>query len=130
VVTVLLLALLGAGFFAIFFLLWFLQLFVTAWIVKDIWRKGWAPALQVTTHRPPAAGVAIITEGLRVPPAPENPEPVPTGPRTSSEKAGLVLLCAAGAAVVGVFAWGSPQMRVGTIMLAVLLGMYSFFRSF
>ena len=34
------------------------------------------------------------------------------------------------AAVVGVFAWGSPEMQVGTIMLAVLLGMYAFHRSF
>ena len=65
-----------------------------------------------------------------MPPAPENPAPLPMGPRTSSEKAGLVLLCIVGGAVVGVFAWGSPQMRVGTIMLGVLLGMYSFFRSF
>ena len=80
VVTILLLALLGAaGFFPFFFMLWFLQLFVTAWIVKDIWRKGWAPASQQAARRPPAAGVAIITEGLRVPPAPENAEPVPDG---------------------------------------------------
>ncbi len=64
-----------------------------------------------------------------MPPAPENADPVPTGPRTSSEKTGLVLLCVAGAAVVSVFVWGPPQMQVGTIMLAILLGMYSFFRS-
>lgn len=65
-----------------------------------------------------------------MPPAPENPAPFPMSPRTSGEKAGLVLLCIAGGAVVGVFVWGSPQMRVGTIMLGVLLGMYSLFRSF
>ena len=129
-VTVLLLALLAAGFFALFFMLWLVQLFLTAWMVKDTWRKGWAPASQPAARRPPAAGIAVITEGLRVPPAPENPAPAPMGPRTSGEKAGLVLLCIAGAAVVGVFVWGSPQMRIGGIALGVLLGMYSFFRSF
>ena len=129
-VTVVLLALLAAGFFELFFMLWFVQLFTTAWVVKDIWRKGWAPASQDAPHREPAVGVAVITEGLRMPPAPENVEPVPTDPRTSSEKAGLVLLCFAGAAVACVFVWGSPQMRKGAIAFGVLLGMYSFYRSF
>ncbi len=53
-VTILLLVLLGAGFVALFFMLWFVQLFMTAWMVKDIRRKGWGARL--ATDDPQAAG--------------------------------------------------------------------------
>ena len=131
-VTLFLLAFLVVGLFLAFFILWFVQLFLTGWLLKEIWRPGWVPATDATDQvaRSLTRGIAPITEGFRVPPPREHHDPVPDAPRTAAEVAGIVLVGVAGAALVAVFTWGSPEMRVGAIMLATLLGMYAFFRSF
>jgi len=87
------------GLFLVFFILLFVQLFLTGWILKELWRPAWVAPTTSDRDRSPAV-------------------------------AALVLLAIAGAALVTIFAVGTDEMRLGAIMLATLLGMYAFFRSF
>ena len=130
-VTVFLIGMLALGLLLVFFILWFVQLFLTGWLLKELWRPGWIAAGSFE-HRPSPSTphVEPLRQGFRVPLPLERYDPVPEGPRTADEILGLALLCLAGIALVAVFAWGSPEMRVAAIMLGTLLGMYAFFRSF
>ena len=130
--SVVLVAVLTTGFFLVFFIIWFVQLFLTGWILRELWRPAWiVPTADGDASRPsPADPVEPLREGFRVPPPPERAEPIPDRPRTAGEKAGLLLLVIVGGALVTVFTVETDEMRVGAIMLATLLGMYAFFRSF
>jgi len=128
--TVFLLGTLAIGFFLTFFILWFVQLFLTGWLLKELWRPGWIVPSPESSPRTDEHRVEVITDGFRVPPPPERVEPVPALPRTRGEIAGLVLLAIAGVALLVVLTFGSNEMRAGAIMLTTLLGMYAFFRSF
>jgi hypothetical protein len=130
-VSVFLVGMVALGLFFVFFILWFVQLFVTGWLLKELWRPGWISAESVEhPSSPPESIVEPLTEGFRVPLPPERYDALPPGPRTAGETLGLALLCLATIALVAVSAWGTAEMRVGAIMLGTLLGMYAFFRSF
>ena len=119
------------GFFHFFALTWLIVLIVGGVIVKEIWSKGWRSSTPSTSSSPvQPEGVKIITEGLRVPLPPERVEPDPPRPRTTGEKAGLVLAVVLGIAIVSVFTWGTQEMKLAVIMIGTILGLYAFFRSF
>jgi hypothetical protein len=119
------------GFFQFFMLYWLIVVIVGGFIVKEIWNRGWR-TVDPTPPSPsaPAGEVRIVAEGLRVPLPPERLEPDPPGPRTTGEKAGLVPAVAGGVVVVAVFSWGTQEMKVATIMVGTMLGLYAYFRSF
>jgi hypothetical protein len=129
--SVFLVGMLALALFFVFFILWFVQLFVTGWLLKELWRPGWIAAESIE-HRSTtlASPVEPLREGFRVPSPPERYDPLPPGPRTAGETLGLALLCLSAIALVAVFVWGTAEMRMGAIMLGTLLGMYAFFRSF
>lgn len=130
-VSVFLVGMLALAVFLVFFILWFVQLFVTGWLLKELWRPGWIAAEPVEHRSAPSASlVEPLREGFRVPSPPERYDALPPGPRTAGEKLGLALLCLVATALIAVSTWGTPEMRVAAIMLGTLLGMYAFFRSF
>lgn len=130
-VSAFLVGMLALGLFFVFFILWFVQLFVTIWLLKELWRPGWIAAEPIEHRSSPSVSlVEPLTEGFRVPLPPERDDSLPPGPRTAGETLGLALVCLSAIALVAVFVWGTAEMRMGAIMLGTLLGMYTFFRSF
>lgn len=128
--SALLFGFLVVGFFVDFFILWFVQLFLTGWLLKEIWRRGWVVPTGEPSAHDDVPRIEVITSGIRVPPPRERREPVTDRPRSAGEKAGFTLLVIAGGALVVVFTVGTDEMRVATIMLATLIGLYAFFSSF
>ena len=54
--SVVLVAVLAIGFFLVFFIIWFVQLFLTGWILKELWRPAWiVPTADGDASRPPPA---------------------------------------------------------------------------
>ena len=130
-VSAFLVGMLALGLFFVFFILWFVPLFVTIWLLKELWRHGWIAAEPIEHRSSPSVSlVEPLTEGFRVPLPPERDDSLPPGPRTAGETLGLALVCLSAIALVAVFVWGTAEMRMGAIMLGTLLGMYTFFRSF
>jgi hypothetical protein len=91
--SVFLVGMLALALFFVFFILWFVQLFVSGWLLKELWRPGWIAAEPVGHRSAPSASlVEPLREGFRVPSPPERYDPLPPGPRAVGEILGLALL--------------------------------------
>jgi hypothetical protein len=110
-----------------FFLLWFVQLFIAGWLLKEIWKRGWA-VTPSSEQRPGSAHREADPPPLRTPPteAPSEPAIERQLELGTIVGRGLIIVCAA--AGLAVFLWGSQDAKGGVAMTAGLVALYALFR--
>jgi hypothetical protein len=115
--TVALVGYLVLGASSTFILLWFVQLFIAGWLLKEIWKRGWAVPPS-SEERPTSERQAAET----------TPEPTTERPLELGTIVGRCLVIACIAAASAVFLWGSQDAKGGVAMAAGLIALYAVFR--
>jgi len=130
--TIFIVAWLISGFFYTFVIFWLAELFLGGWLIRDLWKPGWAvpasPEGRVGTDAVEPL-VEPLREGFRVPrperALPAEPTPIPP----STIVAWVVLGASAIGAAVLLFI-GDDVTKMIVTTGATLAGAYLFFRSF